>query len=350
MYGLATNWGYGATYYNPYYVAPTVVATTSTPAYDYSQPIVVNNYVTSDSTSAGGTTNATSDSQATNQATDPAYTKFDEALVMFKAENYRQALSACDEAIAKSPKDPAMHEVRALIQFALGQYQPAAAGLNSLLASAPGMDWTTMSSLYGDIDSYTKQLRNLEQYCRSNTKDASALFVLAYHYLVAGHQDAAVDQLKAVVALQPKDVTAQRMLEALTENDQTSETNSKSAAATADAPASNTSAAKAETTDADAPQTDLVGGWKAVDGKGTINLDITEDFKFTWKASAEGQPAVELKGDIAIEGEMMILNNEKQGNLAGKVTSGGADKFTFVPAGAPSDFKGLVFERTASSK
>ncbi len=44
-----------------------------------------------------------------------------------------------------------IHEVYALSLFAIGDYEAAAATLNALLASAPGMDWTSVSSLYGDI-------------------------------------------------------------------------------------------------------------------------------------------------------------------------------------------------------
>ena len=97
----------------------------------------------------------------------------------------------------------------------MGAYKSAAAGLNSLLATAPGMDWTTMAGLYGNVDDYTQQLRKLEQHCRANVKDASAYFVLAYQYLVTGHQEAAVDALKIVVREQPKDATAKRMLDSL---------------------------------------------------------------------------------------------------------------------------------------
>ena len=88
--------------------------------------------------------------------------------------------------------------------------------LNSLLSSAPGMDWTTMSNLYGNIDDYQTQLRKLEAFCQAHPKDSAAEFVLAYHYLVTGSQDAAVNALKMVVANQPRDVTARRMLDALT--------------------------------------------------------------------------------------------------------------------------------------
>jgi hypothetical protein len=210
------------------------------------------------------------------------------------------------------------------------------------------MDWTTLSSLYDDTDTYTDQLRLLESYCKSNPKDASAQFVLAYHYLVAGYQDEAVDQLETVVALQPKDMVAKRMLESLKPEDASDEAPKPTQDTAKEA---TTKPAKTETgSSANEPQTDLVGSWQANDGKGTIALEIDDNFKFTWKATSPDQPAVELAGDLMIQGEMMILTNEKQGNLSGKVASGGVNKFTFTPSGAPDDFKGLVFERKPASK
>ena len=142
--------------------------------------------------------------------------------------------------------------------FALGEYQHAAVALNSFLSSAPGMDWTTMSSLYGNVDDYQVQLRKLEQFCTANPDDASAYFVLAYQYLVIGSKDAAIDALKVVVKNQPKDATAKRMLDALAPAPQTA------APAAAPAPASS-----------DAPQTDLVGAWR----EGGRHDDRPDDYR-----------------------------------------------------------------------
>jgi len=277
-------------------------------------------------------------------------------LQLFKAGSFRQALVACDAAIAKSPNDPVIHEVRALIQFALGQYASAAVVLNSLLAASPGMDWTTLSSLYDDVDTYTEQLRLLEEYCKSNPKDAAAQFVLAYHYMVAGYSEEAADVLKVVVELQPKDLVAKRMLESLMPPEEESANATAKVAPAPSSPAA-TSASAAPTSptptdankDAETATTDLVGSWKASEGKGTITLDIDENFKFTWKATNEGSPAIDLSGNMMIQGEMMILSNDQQGNLTGKVVSGGANKFTFVPSGSPTDYQGLMFERVAPS-
>ena len=322
-----SGWGYGSSYYNPYYTEP--VATTSAP-YDYSQPVVVNNYVSSDAD--GGDASAQA-APAEDAATQQATKLFDEGLVRFKAGQYGAALTRFDSALAKLPGDPVVHEVRALTLFAMGQYKQAAAALNSFLSSAPGMDWTTMSSLYGNADDYQTQLRKLEAYCQAHPKDASSHFVYAYHCLVLDEKDAAIDALRVVVANQPKDYTAKRMLDALAPATQPA-TEPSPAAAPSDAPVDGT-----------APQTDLVGTWRAKAGKTTIDLTITEDSKFTWKATEPGKPATQLKGQLASTSDELVLESADQGSMTGTVTSQGPDKWQFALSGAPPSDPGLSFTR-----
>src|SRR5262249_57315751 len=107
---------------------------------------------------------------------------FDQAREAFKAGDYAQALKKVDEALQKLPKDAALHEFRALVLFAQGQYQQAAATIYSVLAVGPGWDWTTLSSMYSNVDVYAKQLRALEAYRKQNPGAADAAFLLAYHY------------------------------------------------------------------------------------------------------------------------------------------------------------------------
>jgi tetratricopeptide (TPR) repeat protein len=225
--------------------------------------------------------------------------------------------------------DPVVHEVRALTLFALGDYQSSAAALNSFLSSAPGMDWTTMSSLYGNVDDYQSQLRNLEQYCQSNPNEPASHFVLAYQYLATGAKDNAVNALKVVVKNQPKDSTARRMLDALAPPEPP-----------APAPAS-----LATPAGSDAPETDLVGNWRAASGDTTIELAITEDSQFTWKAAPAGKPALELKGELTSSSDELVLETKDQGAMAGAVKSLGPDSWQFKLSGAPAADPGLSFAR-----
>lgn len=335
-WGLAsalTTWGlgYGAlgyaggAYVNPYYSAIPATVVAASP-YDYSQPIVVNNYIPVDSSSgeAGGTESA----QVTAAPSDATV---DAALEKFKAGDYAGALAGFDAALKVAPNDSVIHEVRALALFALGRYPEAAATLNAVLAAAPGMDWTTVSNLYPSVDVYTAQLRKLEDFCRANPGDAAAHFVLAYQYLVGGHSDAAASALEVVVAKQPGDMVAKRLLGALKPAAEAAQPEATSVAKEAEKPA--------------APETDLVGTWKAGSGTDAIVLEITADSKFTWKAAPAGKPAVELAGTIETAADAIALRSEKAGTMAGKVTSKGPDAFEFSLPGAPAEAKPLLFQR-----
>lgn len=316
-----SGWGYGAAFYNPYFVQPAVA---SSVPFDYSQPVVVNNYVSSDVNAEGGAADAQATAEST--ATAEANQLFEEGLAQFKSGAYQQALTKFDAALRKLPGDPVVHEVRALALFALGDYKSAAASLNSFLSSAPGMDWTTMSGLYGNVDDYTAQLRKLESFCMANPTDAASYFVLAYHYLVTGEKENAINSLRVVVKNEPKDITAKRMLDAL-------------------APPAPPTTEAATPPATDGPTTDLVGVWRAKAGNSTIELKITEDSKFTWKAADAGKPPVELTGQLNAGADAIELATEEQGSMEGSVKSMGADKWQFNLEGAPPSDPGLTFER-----
>lgn len=336
---LTSGWGNNVAYYNPYYAVPVV---SQEMPYDYSQPVVINNYVSSDSKSAGGDTQVTQQ----NSQEQGALLVFDNGLDKFKSGDYRAALTDFDKALKMLPGDAVVHETRCLALFAVADYSKAASGLNSYLAVAPGMDWTTMSGLYGNVDDYTTQLRTLERYTDANPSDASSHFVLAYHYLVTGSKEAAIKALDVVVNNQPKDVTAKRMLEALAPAKvavSVPPEASKSAALVP--PAAAKAAESAPAADANAPETDLVGTWVAQTGNSKIELAITEDSVFTWKAGGKDQPPVELKGTLNSSGDGIELVTAEQGTVAGSVMSNGADGWNFKITGSPTTDPGLDFKR-----
>ena len=327
-------------YSNPYYVAPVVGAApvAGSVPYDYSQPVVVNNYITAES--QGSTASSTSSPVTTANPTSSAkieesFSDFDQGLASFKDANYQGALGSFNSALTKNGGDPVVHEVRALSLFALGDYSNAAVALNALLASAPGMDWTTMSSLYGNSDDYTAQLRKLEEYCKANPKNPASAFVLAYHYLVIGQKDSAIRALKVVVENQPKDVTAKRMLEALDPKP------IEAKVADPKAPA----APQAEELAKPAPEVDLVGKWQSVSGTTTIDLEISEESTFKWKAAESGKPAVELSGDFGTNGSAVLMETSDKGSLGGTVKSLSAEEWILNPPGATDDNAGLKFKR-----
>jgi tetratricopeptide (TPR) repeat protein len=361
-------WDSGMAYYNPYYATPVATAAPAS-YYDYSQPVTVydygqqynqqdysQQYVTTEAQPQTAPpvaqTSAPAPPLAESPTTDAGLEQFDAGLAAFKNGDYRLALERCNEALRSRPNDPVIHEVRALALFAQGDYKSAAATLNSLLAMSPGMDWTTLSGLYGNVDDYSKQLRQLEAQCKSDPRDAAAYFVLAYHYLVTGHAEQAVKALRVVVAQQPRDATAKRMLDALAPPEQSTAvavasttppepSEVRQAAATEPVPSTPPAATAAAT----GPQTDLVGRWRAVADGTTIELTIDDASQFEWSATPRSGAATKISGSMVATSDTLVLDSEAQGSMVGKVKTFGPDEFRFALAGGPPDAKGLDFQR-----
>src|SRR5208283_6017125 len=75
----------------------------------------------------------------------------------------------------------------------------------AVLTIGPGWNWTTLIGAYAEADLYTQQIRALESYIKANPQSAPAHFVLGYHYLTQGHNDAAAKQFEKAAGLQPAD-------------------------------------------------------------------------------------------------------------------------------------------------
>jgi hypothetical protein len=324
MYG----WGYSG-YSNPYYgagygsgggraaiaVQQPANATQSTAAAgsDYSQPI--------------STTAAAPDPAVAGQV-DAVYAQ---ARAAFKAGDYAQAIQLDQQALAQTPNDATMQEFLALAYFAQGNYKQAAAPLYAVLSVRPGWDWTTLSGMYPDVDTYTVQLRALESYVRANPDSAQGHFVLAYQYLAQGHDPNAVAQLKEVVRLQPNDTISAQIIAAFQ-------------------PAGGTAPPPAEAAPSAAPAVEgkLAGSWTAAPAQDAkITLAIQDDGAFTWTATGPSKPPVNIAGKSTLTGNTLTLTAEggQNGALVGQVAWKDADNFTFRLVGAPASDPGLKFGR-----
>jgi tetratricopeptide (TPR) repeat protein len=158
---------------------------------------------------------STEDAATTREETPAARQPMDSARLAFQKGDYAGAQRQCEQVIQQQPGDANLHEFRALCQFAQGQYKDAASTLYPVLAAGPGWDWNTLSSFYTSAQTYTKQLRALEQYVKDYPNEPAGHFVLAYHYLVLDEPDAALGQLHQVVKLQPRDQVSPGILAAL---------------------------------------------------------------------------------------------------------------------------------------
>jgi tetratricopeptide (TPR) repeat protein len=319
--GLATGiaisalpWSSGYySYSNPYYAPPAVAQDT---AIDYSQPILA----------AGQSTAAPGDPAALTSA-EQASDLFDAARSSFMQGDYGTALAKVNSAIGLVPNDPSLHEFRGLVLFATKQYKDSAAAIYAVLSAGPGWDWTTLSSLYPNVETYTAQLRSLEAYRNANPKVAEAWFLLGYHYLTCGETDQAATEFKEVVRLNPKDELSAQLLASLVSQPGDAQPPQPSAPA---APVSASS---------------LVGKWQAnrPDG-GSIGLDLTKDSKFIWKYAQQDKNQ-EFSGTYSVADNLLILNKDNNPVMVGQVRPLADRSFNFKLAGnSPSD-PGLTFNK-----
>jgi len=315
MNSLGYQWGYYGGFNNPYY------ASNSSMPYNYSQPVALA-YQSNDT-----------------QPPQEVLSDFESARKAFQHGDYDRAMNLVDRVIKDNPSDTTAHEFRALTLFALGRYDESAATLNSLLAVAPGWSWETMSGLYPDVNVYEKQLRGLESFTKNEPKNAAGRFLLGYHYLVAGHRDAARRQLERVADLQPKDRVAQQLLAGLEQKDEPSADRQPPPDAE---PVNDDEPARFK----DGQETELIGHWTARREKDSPAVDLTlrEDGKFAWVAG-EGDDAAKVTGHYEVNGQTLVLDGGKQESLVGHLASDGKNAFHFKMLGSPAEDPGLEFQR-----
>ena len=300
-------------------------------------------------------------------AVDTAQDALTAARESFRAGDYARTLTLADQALAQTPNDPILHEFRALVLFALKRYKEAAATAYAVLTAGPGWNWATMVGLYPDVDTYNNQLRDLEASVQRDPNSAPGRFLLAYHYLVQGHKDAAANEFQNVVKLEPKDQLSARFAAAL--------------GATAPQPpklpaqlaqAGGTGAAKpmdlaqagvgdnprarpeGESRTAEdvppppAPPQNLQGQWSAKPNQKTsIALALNPDGTFTWTVTQGGKSQT-LQGRAGYQDQILTLAQETGPPLVGKVTVDPAgNRFAFKPPGMPKAVAGLSFEKAA---
>ncbi len=313
---LYSGWGY-MPYANPYYGAAGAVAS---PVYNYSQPIDTAAAPPDDSVAA------------------PAMTAFDKARDAFKGGDYASALTLADQAVKSVPGDSAVHEFRAQVLIALGKYDDAAAALYGVLSVGPGWDWTTLISLYPDLETYTAQLRALEKSVRTDPESAAPRFVLAYLYRTEGQNSAAEEQLKAVTQLQPGDRVSAQLLASI----------SKASAAAAASGANPPADAEAKAPVQPAKEGKLEGTWTASPAQGSaITLSVVPGGKFTWKVDSGGQSHV-LSGESTYgAGVLTLVPTGGNAPMVGEVKWQDDGRFVFQALGGGAGDPGLTFSRSS---
>jgi len=311
------HWGYWS-YYNPYFTEVIVVDRTTI---DYSQPIVL----AAPPPAAYGTAVAANAPPPESEAAP----LLDASRAAFVRGDYQGAMGFVNQAIAKAPNDRVPHEFRALILFATRQYKPAAAAIYAVLSVGPGWDWPTLCSFYPDRNVYTAQLRALEQYGNEHPNLPEAKFLLAYHYLSCGHNEAAAAQLQQVVRLSPKDQLSAQLLAGL-------------AGAKAGPPA-----APGQPTAPLPPvaAASLVGDWQAARPEGaSFAFNLAPDATYRWRYAQNGK-SQEFSGTYTVADNLLILKNGGNPAMIGQITLLDPNHFNFKLVGASASDPGLTFSK-----
>ena len=365
LQSVASPWLY-EDYANPYYAPVTqttivqqpvavpadigaaAVPTTAT-IYDYSKPIAV------------------LEPPPEPGAVDTAQDTLTTARESFRAGDYAGALTLADQALAQTPNDPILHEFRGLVLFALKRYKEAAATAYAVLAAGPGWNWATMVGLYPDVDTYNNQLRDLEANVQRDPNRAPGRFLLAYHYMVQGHKEAAASEFQNVVKLEPKDQLSARFAAALGAKApqppklpvQLAAAGGTGAARPMDlaeagvgenppAVPEGESHAAEDVPPPPAPPQNLQGQWSAKPNpKTSIGLALHPDGTFAWTVTQDGKSQT-IQGRAGYQDQILTLAQEAGPPLVGKVTVDPAgNRFAFKPPGMPKAVTGLSFEKAA---
>ncbi|NRB75333.1 MAG: tetratricopeptide repeat protein [Verrucomicrobiales bacterium] len=333
-------------YHNPYIVKTVYVE--SAPSITYQVPI----------------TQIASPATVSNESSLPEFADEAESLISqsqaaFAEGNYILALEGCDNAIQKANDDGGFHEYRALILFALGQYEEAAGVLHPLLVSSPGWDWTTMIKLYGNSTTYADQLKRLESFTSANPDKAAPAFLLGYHYMVCGYLEEAAGAFARAAEIEPADRVARELASLASHSVNSSE--STAASVTPDPTTSQTieaqeTNAQNDTSDSSlSPPTpfdfsNLLGRWQTQpEGGGTITLTLASDGTFTWDyAAPDDAEPFQMKGSFNLgTGNLLTLagNESEDAQMAAIVSMPETTEMTFVLAGGPPGDPGLKFKK-----
>lgn len=326
--------GYGA-YVNPYYVN----------GYDY-----------------GGYNYGVPIQPSQNQGPPQDNDAYAQARSAFYAGNYQEALQFINQAATALPGDEDVHQFHALVFFAMGNYQAAAAVAHTVLDSGPGWNWNVLQSFYPSPDVYTKQLRGLEHAVSDSPNQAATRFLLGYEYLMLGHFKAADRQFTKVVALEPRDTLSKNILNGLNNSAAVKENAPSSAG-----PSGPTNVSPQTTTqppggpstlpplppgstttptNPSGPAPAITGSWKASPAPG-VNIEATlqPDKHFTWKFTENGQNA-QFTGTYVQQGDELILTRDQDGQkMDGVVTMNPNGGFRFRLKNTDPGDVGLEFNK-----
>jgi hypothetical protein len=133
---------------------------------------------------------------------------------LFHARNYPLVLKRLDRALGREPDDRDLIQLRSLTELALGDFKAAFSDAMTVLAQDDVWGWSTLRSLFHSADEYTALYRKLEDRVIADPNAIQLRVLLAYHNLMLGHRDAARRHFEKVLALDPSNEVARRLVSA----------------------------------------------------------------------------------------------------------------------------------------
>jgi hypothetical protein len=140
--------------------------------------------------------------------------EFAHASRLFHARNYPAVLRRLNRAMVRESGDRDLLQLRSLTQLALGDFHAAYTDAATVLAQDDVWDWSTLRSLYHSADEYTSVYRGIEDRVVADPNAIELRVLLAYHNLMLGHRDAARRHFERVLALDPSNDVARRIVTA----------------------------------------------------------------------------------------------------------------------------------------
>ncbi len=136
----------------------------------------------------------------------------DEAIQSFQGGDYANAMRMAEHAIVDSPRNAEAHQVASLAAMANKDYRTAATEAHAVIALGGVPSWNQMYALYQNVNTYTSQLRALEDYVKANPNSAEGQFLLGVQYMTTGYSSDAHEHLAKAAELTPKDKIAQELV------------------------------------------------------------------------------------------------------------------------------------------
>jgi len=287
------------------------------------------------------------------QTTDPLAPDNDQffaaARAAFYARDYQTALRNVEHAAIQTPANQDLHELHALVLFALHDYRAAGAVNHAVLNAGSGWDWSVLQSFYPSADVYTDQLRALEQGIRQHGDQAATRFLLASHYLMLGHLNAARYQLEQVGDLEPRDALARNILAGLNSAPSVESPMPRAAVTarrTLGHPPNGVTPTPSPAQLATAVNEDsLLGVWTSHPIPGvTIEATLQPQGHFTWNYK-EGSQAQAFSGTFVHHGNGLVFTRDDGGKMDGFATQKGSKGFCFRLNKTERSDPGLTFSK-----